>query len=59
MGRWDAMVWMRWYLGIVRVRVGVGHVRGHVAVVLVIVRTCTASLLVHVGVVSMWRWQRV
>lgn len=59
MGRWDAMVWNGWYLSIVWVRVRVGHVRRHVAMVLVIMRTCTASLLVHVGVVCMWWWHRV
>lgn len=59
MGRWDAMVWVRWYLSIVRVRVGVRHVRRHVAMVLVVMRTCAASLLVHVGVVCMWRRHRV
>lgn len=59
MRRWDAMVWRRWYLSAVGVRVGVGHVGGHVAVVLVIMRACPASLLVHVGVVCVGWWHRV
>lgn len=59
MGRWDAVVWNGWYLSVVWVGVRVGHVRRHVAMVLVIMRTCTASLLVHVGVVSMWWRHRV
>lgn len=54
MVRWDAMVWRRWYLSIVRVRVGIGHVGGHVVVVLVIMRACSTPLLVHVGVVCVW-----
>jgi len=49
------MVWRWWYLSAVGVRVGVGHVVGHVAVVLVIGRTSPAPLLVHVGVVCV-RW---
>lgn len=59
MGRWDAMVGNGRDLSVVWVRVRVGHVRRHVAMVLVIMRTGTASLLVHVGVVCMWRWHRV
>lgn len=59
MGRRDAMVWRGWYLSTVWVRVGVGHVGGHVAVVLVVMRARSASLLVHVGVVCVWWWHRV
>lgn len=50
-GRWDAVVRRGWELGAMGVRVGVGHVGRHVAVVLVVVSSCPASLLVHVGVV--------
>lgn len=50
------MVWRGWYLSAVGICVGVGHVRGHVAVVLVIMSACPAPLLVHVGVVCVgWR----
>lgn len=59
MGRRDAMVWRGWYLSAVGIRVGVGHVGGHVAVVLVIMRACPTPLLVHVGVVCVGRWHRV
>lgn len=50
-GRGDAVVWRGWYLSTVRVRIGVGHVGGHVAVVLVIMRARSTPFLVHVGVV--------
>lgn len=58
-GRRDAMVWMGWYLSAVGVRVGIGHVGGHVAVVLVIMSACPTALLVHVGVVCVMWWHRV
>lgn len=49
-------MWRRWYLSDVGVRVGVGHVRGHVAVVLVIMSPGPTPLLVHVRVVCVgWR----
>lgn len=50
-GRRDAVVRRWWYLGAVGVGIGIGHVWGHVAVVLVIMSACPAALLVHVGVV--------
>lgn len=59
MGRRDAMVWRWWYLSAMGVRVGVGHVWGHVAVVLVVMRARPAPLLVHVGVVCVGWWHRV
>lgn len=59
MGRRDAMVGRGWYLRTVGVSVRVGHVLGHVAVVLVIMRACPASLLVHVGVVCVGWCHRV
>lgn len=59
MGMWEAVVWRGWYLSAVGVGIGVGHVGGHVAVVLVIMRACPAALLVHVGVVCMGRGHRV
>lgn len=50
------MVRRRWYLSAVRVGVGIGHVRGHVTVVLVIMSACPTALLVHVRVVCVgWR----
>lgn len=56
MGRRDAMVRMGWNLSAVGVRVSVGHMGGHVAMVLVIVSTCPAPLLVHVWVPCVgWR----
>lgn len=56
MGRRDAMVWRVCYLGAVGVWVGVGHMGGHVAVVLVIMSACSTPLLVHIGVVCVgWR----
>lgn len=51
------MVWRGWYLSTMWIRVGVGHVGGHVAVVLVIARP--APLLVHIGVVCVWWRHRV
>lgn len=58
MGRRDTMVWRGWYLSAMGVSVGVRHMRGHVAVVLVIMSACPAPLLVHVGVVCMgWRYR--
>lgn len=59
MGRRDAMVWKGGYLSAVGIRVGVWHVRGHVAVVLVIMRARTAPLLVYVGMVCVGWWHRV
>lgn len=59
MGRRDAMVWRGWYLSAVGVGVGVWHVRGHVAVVLVVMSARPAPLLVHVGVVCVGWWHRV
>lgn len=59
MGRRDAMVWRGGYLSAVRVRVGIGQVGGHVAVVLVIMSTRPAPLLVHVGVVCVGWWHRM
>lgn len=59
MVRWDAVVWWRWELSAMVVRVGVRHMRGHVSVVLIIMSACPAPLLVHIGVVCVgWR-QRV
>lgn len=56
MGRRDAVVWRGRYLSAVGVGVRVGHVGGHVAVVLVIMSPCPAPLLVHVGVMCVgWR----
>lgn len=59
MGRRDTMVWRGWYLSAVGVRVGVGHVGGHVAVVLVIMSARPAPFLVHVGVVCVGWGHRV
>lgn len=59
MGGWDAVMWRGGYLSAVGVRIGVGHVGGHVAVVLVIMRARPAPLLVHVGVVCVWWRHRV
>lgn len=50
-GRGDAVVRRGWYLSTVWVRVGVGHVGGQVAVVLVIMSARSTPFLVHVGVV--------
>lgn len=59
MGRRDAMVCKGGYLSTVRVRVSIGHVGGHVTVVLVINRGRSAALLLHVRVVCVWWWYRV
>lgn len=59
MRRGYSVVWGRWYLSAVGVRVGVRHMRGHVTVVLVIMRACPTTLLVHVWVVCVWRRHRV
>lgn len=58
-GRWDVMMWRGWYLGAVGVWIGIWHVGGHVAVVLVIMSACPTALLVHVGVVCVRWWHRV
>lgn len=61
-----AGVWRRYavvgrggYLGALGVWVLIGHVWGHVAVILVVMSTCPAAFLVHVGVVRVWRRHRV
>lgn len=59
MGMREAMVWRGWYLSAVGVGIGVRHVGGHVAVVLVIMRARPAALLVHVGVVCVGWGHRV
>lgn len=59
MGRWDAMVWRGRYLRAVGVGVRVGHVRRHVAMVLVIMSPCPVPLLVHVGVMCVGGRHRV
>lgn len=59
MGGRDTMVWRRLYLSAVWIGVGVGHVGRHVSMILVIMGTCPAPLLVHVGVVCVGWWQRV
>lgn len=53
------MVRRGWYLSAVGVRIGIGHVWGHVAVVLVVMRARPTALLVHVGVVCVWWRHRV
>lgn len=58
-GRRDTVVWRGRYLGTVRVRVWIGHVGGHVAVVLVVMRASPAALLVHVRVVCVCGGHRV
>lgn len=58
MGMRYAVVRRGWYLSTMWIRVGVGHVGRHVAVVLV-VSACPTPLLVHVGVVCVWWWHRV
>lgn len=59
MGRWDAVVGRGRDLSAMRVGVGIGHVWGHVAVVLIVMRARPAPLLVHVGVVCVRRSHRV
>lgn len=58
-GRRDTVVWRGRYLGTVRVGVWIGHVGGHVAVVLVVMRASPAALLVHVRVVCVCGGHRV